>query len=56
MVINRSAWPVNNLELGLNEDVFVDSVEVYELRPFYDKSKLGGFPTLKAHPNYPLHC
>ena len=28
--IDRSAWPVNNAELGLNDEVAVDSVEIYE--------------------------
>ena len=29
--IDWSAWPVNNSDLGLNDSVSVDSVEIYEL-------------------------
>ena len=41
--INRSAWPVNNSELGLNDDVWVDSVEIYELRPLATHQPWGVF-------------
>lgn len=41
--IDRSAWPVNNSELGLNEDVLVDSVDIYELRPLTTNQPWGVF-------------
>ena len=41
--IDRSAWPVNNSELGLNDDVSVDSVEIYELRPLTTNQPWGVF-------------
>lgn len=41
--IDRSAWPVNNSELGLNNDVLVDSVEIYELRPLTTSQPWGVF-------------
>jgi len=41
--IDRSAWPVNNAELGLNDEVAVDSVEIYELRPLTTHQPWGVF-------------
>jgi type I restriction-modification system DNA methylase subunit len=41
--IDRSAWPVNNAELGLNDRVTVDSVEIYELRPLSTNQPWGVF-------------
>ena len=41
--IDRSAWPVNNSELGLNDSVSVDSVEIYELRPLTTNQPWGVF-------------
>jgi predicted helicase len=41
--IDRSAWPVNNAELGLNDEVAVDSVEIYELRPLTTNQPWGVF-------------
>ena len=41
--IDRSAWPVNKAELGLNDKVAVDSVEIYELRPLTTNQPWGIF-------------
>ncbi len=41
--IDRSAWPVNNSELGLNDEVSVESVEIYELRPLTTNQPWGVF-------------
>jgi len=41
--IDRSAWPVNNAALGLNDEVAVDSVEIYELRPLTTNQPWGVF-------------
>jgi len=41
--IDRSAWPVNNAELGLNDEIAVDSVEIYELRPLTTHQPWGVF-------------
>ena len=41
--IDRSAWPVNNAELGLNDEVAIDSVEIFELRPLTTNQPWGVF-------------
>lgn len=41
--IDRSAWPVNNAELGLNDEVSIDSVEIFELRPLTTHQPWGVF-------------
>ena len=45
---------VNNSELGLNDEVSVESVEIYELRPLTTNQPWGVFfLAVKGHPNYP---
>ena len=41
--IDRSAWPVNNAELGFNDEVSIDSVEIFELRPLTTNQPWGVF-------------
>jgi len=41
-MVNRSAWKLNNDELGLNDEVDI-GVEVYELRPLVTKQPWGVF-------------